>query len=218
MLLLFGAATIVAAFPHQQAGTVPAEKKRAMNKFDPTDLFPEAREHGRKERTKREKTSSPPSRPTGILVGSTSAGPTESTSTSRKNSRHRRSETKQPATAETRLAANAVPAPTPVLIAPATSPSLAAIQTQPTPVATVEQSPSPSAVMGGSAAMTTPPTQTLIASGNSTAAAADTSARKQPSQDSWLSLPVILTLLSLVGLALIFALVKLTKQFRGSVN
>ncbi|MEO6725330.1 MAG: hypothetical protein ABIP14_08510 [Blastocatellia bacterium] len=207
MLLIFGTATIVDALPQQQPGTVPAEKKRAMNKFDPADLFPEAKDHDRKERTKRDKKSASLS----ILASSAPSG-AEPSSTSRKNSRHRRTGEARSAKPETRLASNAVTAP------PPPSPSLGTIQTQPVPTATTEQSPSPGAVMAGATALTTPPSQTLIASGNSPASPSETLSRGQPPNNSWLSLPVILTLLLLVALALIFALAKLMKQFRGSVN
>ncbi len=206
MLLIFGAATIVDALPQQQPGTVPAEKKRAMNKFDPADLFPEAKGHDRKERAKRDKKSASPS----ILASSAPSG-AEPSSTSRKNSRRRRTEEAGSAKSDTRLASNAV-------TAPALSPSLGAIQTQPTPTAAMERPSSPNAVMEGAAALTAPPSKPLIASGNSPASSSETSPGRQPQQDSWLSLPVILALLLLVALALIFALAKLMKQFRGSVN
>ncbi|MEP7339050.1 MAG: hypothetical protein ABI977_15045 [Acidobacteriota bacterium] len=192
VLVIFGAATIAAALPQQQSGAVPAEKKRAMNKFDPTDLFPEAKEHGRKERNKRDKNSA------SSLTSNASSAGAEPTSASRKNSRRRRSETTGSAKSKPEMAANASPAPT-----PATAP---------------QDSPSPNIVMGGAAALTASHPQTLIASNNAPASSSETSLRGQPLQDSWLSLPVILTLLSLVALALIFALAKLRKQLRGSVN
>jgi len=190
MLLIFGAATIDAALPQQQPGAVPAEKKRAMNKFDPTDLFPEAKEHGRKERTKRDKNSALPS----LLASNEPSAIVESLTASRKSSRRRRSEAARSAKSETRLAAN-------------TTPSLVAVQ---------KTEPTPSAVIGGAAALTTPPPQTLVAS-NAPVASSETSPSKPP-QYPWLSLPVILTLLSLVALALLVSLAKLMRQFRGPIN
>ena len=200
MLLIFGAATIDAALPQQQPGAVPAEKKRAMNKFDPTDLFPEAKEHGRKERTKRDKNSALPS----LLASNEPSAIVESLTASRKSSRRRRSEAARSAKSETRLAANTTPAATP---APMSTPSLVAVQ---------KTEPTPSAVIGGAAALTTPPPQTLVAS-NAPVASSETSPSKPP-QYPWLSLPVILTLLSLVALALLVSLAKLMRQFRGPIN
>jgi hypothetical protein len=194
VLLIFGAATIVAALPQQQPGAVPAEKKRAMNKFDPTDLFPEAKEHGRKERTRRDKNLASPS----ILASDSSSAGAEPPSASRKNSRRRRSETTGSAKSNPEMAANASPAPTPATAS--------------------QDSPSPSAVIGRAAVLASPASQTLIASKKASAPSSETSPRGQPLQDSWLSLPVILMLLSLVALALIFALAKLRKQLRGSLN
>jgi len=210
LLLIFGAATGVSALPQQQPGPVSAEKKRAMSKFDPTDLFPEARDRNKKERARRERNSAQ-----GSILANTAPLGTE-TVASRKNSRRRRSEPTGSANSEAKRSANAPPAPAASAAAPVPSPSLVAMQkAEPTPAAAPGESPSPSAVMGGAAALTSPPSQTLLASSK---ASAETSTRGQSPQNSWLSLPVILALLSLVSLALIFALVKLMKQFRGSVN
>jgi hypothetical protein len=211
LLLIFGAASSVSALPQQQPGPVSAEKKRVMSKFDPTDLFPEAKDRNKKERARREKNSAQ-----GSILASTASSGAETTVASRRNSRRHRSEPTGSANSEAKRSANAPSAPTDNAATPVPSPSLVAIQkAEPTPDATPSESPSPSAVMGGAAALTSPPSQTLLASSK---APAETSPRSQPSQNSWLSLPTILTLLSLVALALIFALVKLMKQFRGSVN
>jgi hypothetical protein len=211
LLLIFGAAASVPALPQHQPGPVSAEKKRAMSKFDPTDLFPEAKDRNKKERARREKNSAQ-----GPFLASTASLGAGTTVASRKNSRRHRSEPTSAANSEAKRSVNAPSAPAANAAAPVPSPSLVAMQqTQPTPAATPNDSPSPSAVMGGAAALTSSPSQTLLASSK---AHAETSPSNQPPQNSWLSLPVILTLLSLVALALIFALVKLMKQFRGSVN
>src|SRR5689334_9910678 len=98
LLLIFGAATSASALPQQQPGPVSAEKKRAMNKFDPTDLFPEAKDRRTKERTKREKNSPMAT----ILTNNTSSAGAETTLASRRNSRRHRSDTTGSANSEAR--------------------------------------------------------------------------------------------------------------------
>src|SRR5215210_2141307 len=157
LLVIFGLAQIVAALPWQQpglAGSVPTEKKRAMNKFDPMDIFPEAKEHGRKERPKRDKNSASPS----LLASGKSSNNVEvvdTASASRKSSRRHRSQPSRPRNPEATLSANAAPAPTPAVRAalPVPLPSIAVVRkTEP---AVLASSP-PSNVMGGAAALTKP--------------------------------------------------------------
>src|SRR5689334_19146512 len=140
LLLIFGAATSAAAQP-QQPGPVSAEKKRALSKFDPTDLFPEAKDRNKKERTRREKNSAQ-----GSILASTASSGVETTVASRKSSRRHRSEPKGSADSEAKRFVNVPPAAD--IAAPAPSPSLVAMQKpEPTPAATPSESPSPSAVM-----------------------------------------------------------------------
>jgi len=206
-LLLLSSA--VKVLPQQ---AVPAEKKRVMSKFDPTDIFPEAKERGGKDRTRREKnpaTANPAS-------DAPPASP-ENDRMSRRKSRRRSSAVKP----EVNLAANLEPIPPPAVSAtPASAPSNLTLQkAEPTPAATTFDSASSSGVPGGTTVFNTPQSsQSLSAPGNSSGSSAAFSSEISPSRNTGLSLPVILTLLSLVVLALIFALARLMKQFRRSVN
>lgn len=223
LLFLFSTVTVLSQQLDRAAPAVPAEKKRAMNKFDPVDIFPEAKERGGKDRSKRNE-NSPQSSILANNPSSVTAESSQPTSPGRQRSRRHRSRESREGNSETALAVNSVAAPTPVVSVtamPTPSPLNPTVgATEPAPLTTPSETSSSGAVMGGAAAMTTPPSQSLTAVNKPPAlsAAASTASSKSLPGSSHLSLPLILTLISLVSLALIFALVRLTKQFRKSVN
>lgn len=201
----------LAAFPQQP---VTGEKKRAMSKFDPTDIFPEAHERGGKDRNKRERTS-PQATGNSILASTETTTTKESGSSSRRNSRRKRSAAPEPETPATDLAVATTPTSSST---PSQLPTQLPAGTSAATTATAEPSPT----ITDAAASTTTATE----SGSTAAPVASqplTAMNLQPAPPitngsqlpkSGLSLPVILTLLSVVLLALILVLTKLAKQFR----
>lgn len=214
LLLLFSAAT---AFPQQPVPVtpvVPTEKKRAMNKFDPVDIFPEAKERGGKDRNKRSKDSASAST-VGNNSFSTSDTSGNTPSASRQRSRRRgRSEpdSDKERNSESVLAAAPAATPTPA-VEPAASPTPAPanVVAEASPTATPSE---PVSVMGGAASLTTPPSRPLVAANQSSAVPASAATGK----NAGLSLPIILTLISVVLLALIVAVTRLMKQVRKAAN
>lgn len=207
LLLFFGAVT---ALPQQ---SVPIEKKRAMNNFDPIDVFPEAKEHGRKDRKKREKN------PTESTALASNGPTTEPARPSRQRSRHRRSQSSNAENSEAGLAAGLTPTPTPVISAiavPASSPAVISQTVGATSAPLPRDNLSSNTVMGGASPQTTPPPQSVAAVDNSSSSSPSLSI--PPSRQPGLSLPVILSLISAVLLVLVVALASLMKQVRGSVN
>lgn len=214
VLLFFGTA---AALPQE---AVSIEKKRAMNKFDPVDVFPEAKEHGRKDRKKREKNSAEPA----ALASSEPIA--ESAQPSRQRLRHRRSKTSNTKNSDVGLVAGLAPAPTPaigVTAEPRPSPAMMAQTTGAASATPLPGTISPNTTMSGTAAQSEPSPQSLVAVDHSSTSIIASSSTSSPSlnippSQPKLSLPVILSLISVILLLLAIAFAKLMKQVRGSAN
>ncbi len=182
--LLFSSAAL-AAFAQQ---SIPPEKRRAMHKFDPIDIFPEAQDRGRDKNRRNRKQSQETQ--VSSSVGTAPDGAAETEQTGRDKSLRKKS---SPATAGATLEAAATPGPSPPAGASPT------VKTSPT------TSPLTSAGVSSS---------TLAA----TNARPDSSASLsgQAGVSSLWSLPVILGLFGLVLATLIGLVFALMKQLRKS--
>lgn len=208
LLLLWGGISVFAALPQQP---VPAEKKRIMNKFDPVDIFPEAKERARKTHGKREKIRE--QKDLSVANGeSPNPGPASS---GRRKSRHRKSSPAAPETSKPGVNIAAVVVPTPtipsdgIITPPSPKGANQVLNVQPaSPGGTTRPAPQ---FDNPSRNMTT--TDSTFSSG-----AASAISPKSPSRRPLLSLPILLTLLSAVLLAFILVLTSLFRQVRKPIN
>lgn len=185
LLLAFGVAAASAQQP------MSAEKKRAMNKLDPVDIFPQVQERSGKERNQNKRSST--SLTADLSNSSTTA---EQRTSKRRNSRRHRSSDEN---LQTDIAANA-----------SQTPAITQNNAEPEPMASPAPTPDSSITLNETANNKPPPPQTLAAIGNPPGSG-------NSSQNSMLSLPIILALLVLVLIALVLAFAKLIRYLRGPV-
>ncbi len=188
-LILALALSISAATPQQP---MSAEKKSAMHKLDPVDIFPQVQERSGKDRNRNNRSSNSAS---ANLANNSSK--TEPRANSRRNSRRRHpSEEKLP----TDLAANSTPTPT-----------IAAQSAGSEPAASPTATPDSIVAVGETANnRTAQPPQTLAAIGNPPGSS-------DGNRNPLLSLPIILALLVLVLIVLVLVFAKLIRYLRGPV-
>ena len=194
LALSFFFAGLVAASAQQP---VPEEKKRAMHKLDPIDIFPQVQERGGRERGRDKRASFEPAEDSSKSANNNS----------RRNSRKRESSSE---TSATDLAGNAAPLPTPTIITDAATPAISAV--------TPEQPPSPATrpdsqvALGERSNSSVPSSQTMAAMNTSPMPTNDSS------KNHLLPLPLILALLVLVLVMLILVFTKLIRYLRGPVS
>lgn len=192
-LLFLLVLSISAATPQQP---ISAEKKSAMHKLDPVDIFPQAQERSGKDRNRNNRPSISAS--ADLTNNSLKA---EQRANSRRNSRRRNSSEER---LPTHLAANANPTPTPAIGTHNT-------QTEPATTASPIATPDSSVAIGETASnKAAPPPQTLAAIGNLPESGGG-------NRNSVLSLPIILALLVLILIMLVFVFAKLIRYLRGPV-
>ncbi len=193
-ILLFAASFFLfftnAAFAQQ---SVPEEKKRAMHKLDPIDIFPQVQERGDQGRNRDKRTSN--------NEGSTVlANESESSNTGKTSRRNSRRKNDSPETSAAELAGNVAPSPTPMTIGE-TAATAATSSTPDLPVSVEER--------------------TNPATSSQTLAAMNTSALPSnvpTTKDQTLPLPVTLALLALVLVMLILVFTKLIRYLRNPVS
>ncbi len=184
---------------------VPEEKKRAMHKLDPIDIFPQVQERGGRERNRDKRASS---NDASAILANESAN-AASNSSSKRSSRKKNS---SPETSTTDLANTANQLPTPSVISDNSTATATAInsQSQASPVTAAQSQPDFTEKANSTTAASS---QTLAAMNTSpipsTAAA---------SKDSALPLPIILALLVIVLTMLILVFTKLIRYLRNPVS
>lgn len=190
-LLLLLALTVAAAIPQQP---ISAEKKSAMHKLDPVDVFPQVQERSGKDRNRNNRPSNSAS--ADLTSNSSKEKPPAG---SRRNSRRRNS---SEARLPTDLAANVSPTPT-----PATEKQ----SIEPEPMASPAATPDSIVAVGETSSNNAaPPPQTLTAIGNLPESSGG-------NRDPLLSLPIILALLGVVLIVLVLVFAKLIRYLRGPV-
>lgn len=195
-ILLFTASFFVfftsTAFAQQ---SVPEEKKRAMHKLDPIDIFPQVQERGDQGRNRDKRTSN-------NEVSTVLANESESSQSGKTSRRNSRRKIALPETGTADLAGTVSPPPTPLTVSETSS---AAATT-----ATPDLSTSTGSV--GERASSAASTQTLAAM-NTSPLPSNVAAKDQA-----LPLPIILALLVLVLVMLIFVFTKLIRYLRNPVS
>ena len=191
-LLLSLSFSIYASIPQQP---MSPEKKSAMHKLDPVDIFPQVRERSGSERNRNNRATKSSTESASPQLTS-NASEKETRSRSRKHSRGRHE------SVSTDLAANGTASPTPIIES-----SGATLEPTATvlPAATPDSSP---ALAETASKKIDPPPQTLAAMGNLQEDALG-------GQNKLLSLPIILALLVIVLIALVLLFAKLVRYLRG---
>lgn len=187
--LFFLLVFMVAAASAQQP--MSAEKKRAMHKLDPVDIFPQVQERSGKERNLNKRSANSLT----ADLSNSSATAEQRTSKRRSSRRHRSSDENL----QTDIAANA-----------SQTPAITQNNAEPEPMASPAPTPDSSITLNETANNKPAPPQTLAAIGNPPGSG-------NSSQNSMLSLPIILALLVLVLIALVLAFAKLIRYLRGPV-
>lgn len=180
---------------------VSEEKKRAMHKLDPIDIFPQVQERGGRERNRDKRASSNDA--SGTLAGESNNS--ANSQNSKRGSRRKNSSSETPTND---LAATAIPLPTPTAVSETSSTATSATtpQSQALPVTTSEPQP------GFAEKANSASTQTLAAMNTSPLSSAPTV------KNSALPLPIILALLVLVLVMLILVFTKLVRYLRNPVS
>lgn len=191
-LLLSLSFSVYGSVPQQP---ISPEKKSAMHKLDPVDIFPQVRERSGTDRSRNNRSAkNSPESVSSELTGNSSER--EIRSRSRKHSRGRHE------AASTNLAVKGTASPTPILESPGATPE---------PSATIlpAATPDSSAVLAETTSKKLdPPPQTLAAMGNLQGDAIG-------GQNKLLSLPMILVLLVIVLIAVVLVFAKLIRYLRG---
>jgi cobalamin biosynthesis Mg chelatase CobN len=173
--------------------TVPEEKKRAMHKLDPIDIFPQVQERGDQGRNRDKRASN--------NEGSTVlANESERSNTSKTSRRNSRRKDDSPETSAADLAGNVAPSPTPLAMnetaSTATTGATADLS------ASVEERTNPVASSQTLAAMNTSALPSNVTT----------------SKDQTLPLPVTLALLALVLVMLVLVFTRLIRYLRNPVS
>ncbi|MGH9799216.1 MAG: hypothetical protein ACRD82_02540 [Blastocatellia bacterium] len=190
-LLLLLALSISAAIPQQ---TMTPEKKSAMHKLDPVDLFPQVRERSGKDRNRNNRSSN-----SGSADLTNNSSEPEPRASSRRNSRRRHSSER------------GLPTDSAAITTPTPAPTTLNSEPEPTATASPAVTPDSSIAVGETTDnKAVPPPQTLAAMGNLPASGGN-------HRNPILSLPIILVMLALVLIALVFAFAKLIRFLRGPV-
>lgn len=206
-ILLFSLLLLAIARPltaHVQT-PLPADKKKAMHKIDPVDIFPEARESGRDKGRKNPGPNAESAAPKKAAPASAAA----SESAQRKVNHEKSPTPASPSPTAAAHVTKALPTPTAepaVAVArPASSPIVSATPQAPTKPSSVPPTEpvSTPAVMGATQSSDPLPT-----------APSSPTTANQSGHSAGLSLPVIFTLLGLILLALVVVVVNLRKQLR----
>lgn len=198
LALYFLFAGLAAAYAQQP---VTEERKRAMHKLDPIDIFPQVQERGGRERGRDKKTSND--------VASAPADESDKTAkngNSRRNSRRRNSSSE---TLATDLANNPGSLPTPAAIA--NNNASAEIAATPEPQTALAANPNSPILAGENNNVNVRSSQTMVALNTSPIPINDAS------KNHTLSLPIILALLVMVLVMLILVFTKLIRYLRGPV-
>ncbi len=195
ILLLSLSFSVYGLIPQQP---MSPEKKSAMHKLDPVDIFPQVRERSGTDRNRNNHSSKSSTGPAST-ESANSSSQRETRSRSRKNSRGRHSPAES---LPTNLAVNASASPTP---------AIGSISATPEPTATglpAATSDSTVALAEPVSKKADPPPQTL---------AAMSTLRDDGigGQNKLLSLPIILALLVIVLIALVLVFAKLIRYLRG---
>lgn len=187
ILLLLFTLSVVAAIPQQP---ITAEKKSAMHKLDPVDIFPQVQERSGKDRNRNNGSN------TALAKDSSQSEPRTS------KSRHSRRRHSSKEKLSTDLADLATSIPTP---------AIAANKTEPEPTASPAATPDSIVAVGETANNNlAPPPQTLAAVGNLPESG-------NGNRTPLLSLPIILALLVLVLIVLVLVFAKLIRYLRGPI-
>ena len=176
--------------------SVPEEKKRAMHKLDPIDIFPQVQERGEQGRNRDKRTSNNE----GSTILANESESSQSGKMSRRNSRRKNN---LPETVTADLAGTVSPSPTPLTVSEASS---AAATTAKPDLSTSTGS------TGERANSTAASTQTLAAM-NTSPLPSNVAAK-----DQTLPLPIILALLVLVLVMLILVFTRLIRYLRNPVS
>lgn len=194
-ILLFAASFFVfftnAAFAQQ---SVPEEKKRAMHKLDPIDIFPQVQERGDQRRNRDKRTSN--NEDSTVL-----ANESESSSKGKASRRKSRKKNDLPETSPTDLAGTVSPSPTPLMASETSSVTTATPDLSTSTGSTGEKVNSAASSTQTLAAMNTSPLPSNVAA-----------------KDQTLPLPIILALLVLVLVMLILVFTKLIRYLRNPVS
>ncbi len=186
ILLLSLSFSVYGSVPQQP---ISPEKKSAMHKLDPVDIFPQVRERSGTDRNRNNRSAKNSTESVSSALISNSSD-REKRSRSRKHSRGRHE------TVSTDLAANGTASPTPILESPGATPEPSA-----TPDSSLVLAETTSKKLD-------PPPQTLAAMGPLPGDAIR-------GQNKLLSLPIILALLVIVLIALVLVFAKLIRYLRG---
>lgn len=194
-LLLSLSFSIYASIPQQP---MSPEKKSAMHKLDPVDIFPQVRERSGTDRNRNNRATKSSTESASPELTSNSSE-RETRSRSRKNSRGRRSTEES---LPTDLAVNAIATPTPAIGSQSATPE---------PIATA----SPTTTTDSSVALAEPASKKADPPPQTLAAMGPLRDDGIGGQNKLLSLPIILALLVIVLIALVLVFAKLVRYLRG---